>query len=182
MLGLLSNLYLLAPFSNPKKKRVSCFIEFFVWFHIVCDRYTSDYAHFTFFPTPFHHFHFHGSGGLILWYYLRLWHMLAKESKEAISRIKRQEWHISYVTYGSYARGFNGDRDKVTNNNFYYGTWDFLEKIFSSFRIFVWCFLDDWLHFECMCVLCVACDLAKRSAMFILKKLIPELLLLFRVG
>ena len=56
------------------------------------------------------------------------------------------------------------------------------EKLLSSFRIFVWCFLDDWLHFECMCVLCVACDLAKRSAMFILKKLIPELLLLFRVG
>ena len=69
MLGLLSNLYLLAPFSNPKKKRVSCFIEFFVWFHIVCDRYSSDYAHFTFSDT----IHFHGSGGLILWYDLRLW-------------------------------------------------------------------------------------------------------------
>ena len=26
------------------------------------------------FPTPFDHFHFHGSGGLILWYDLRLWH------------------------------------------------------------------------------------------------------------
>ena len=25
------------------------------------------------FPTPFDHFHFHGSGGLILWYDLRLW-------------------------------------------------------------------------------------------------------------
>ena len=37
--------------------------HFFVWFHIVCDRYTSDYAHFTF-PTPFHHFHFHPTLGL----------------------------------------------------------------------------------------------------------------------
>ena len=27
------------------------------------------------FPTPFDHFHFHGSGGLTLWYDLRLWHM-----------------------------------------------------------------------------------------------------------
>ena len=26
------------------------------------------------FPTPFDHFHFHMSGGLILWYDLRLWH------------------------------------------------------------------------------------------------------------
>ena len=31
--------------------RLSCFIDFFVWFHIVCDRYTSDYAHFTFSDT-----------------------------------------------------------------------------------------------------------------------------------
>ena len=31
--------------------RLSCFIEFFVWFHIVCNRYTSDYAHFTFSDT-----------------------------------------------------------------------------------------------------------------------------------
>ena len=29
--------------------RLSCFIEFFVWFHIVCDRYTSDYDQITFF-------------------------------------------------------------------------------------------------------------------------------------
>ena len=27
------------------------------------------------FPTPLDHFHFHGSGGLILWYDFRLWHM-----------------------------------------------------------------------------------------------------------
>ena len=27
------------------------------------------------FPTPFDHFHFHRSGGLILWYDFRLWHM-----------------------------------------------------------------------------------------------------------
>ena len=26
--------------------------------HFVCDRNTSDCAHFTFFPTPFDHFHF----------------------------------------------------------------------------------------------------------------------------
>ena len=32
-------------------RRLSCFIDFFVWFHIVCDRYTSDYAHFTFSDT-----------------------------------------------------------------------------------------------------------------------------------
>ena len=31
--------------------RLSCFIEFFVCFHIVCDSYTSDYAHFTFSDT-----------------------------------------------------------------------------------------------------------------------------------
>ena len=29
--------------------RLSCFSDFFVWFHIACDRYTSYYAHFTFF-------------------------------------------------------------------------------------------------------------------------------------
>ena len=28
--------------------RLSCFCEFFAWSHIVCDRYTSDNAHFTF--------------------------------------------------------------------------------------------------------------------------------------
>ena len=28
------------------------------------------------FPTPFDHFHFHRSGGLILWYDLRLWHSI----------------------------------------------------------------------------------------------------------
>ena len=28
--------------------RLSCFIDFFVWFYIVCDRYTSDYGHFIF--------------------------------------------------------------------------------------------------------------------------------------
>ena len=55
--------------------RLSCFIEFFVWFHNICDRYTSENAHFTF--SPFDHFHFHGSGGLILWYDLRLWRILA---------------------------------------------------------------------------------------------------------
>ena len=43
--------------------RLSCLIDFFVLFHIVCDRYTSDYAHFTF-PTPFDHFHFHQTLGL----------------------------------------------------------------------------------------------------------------------
>ena len=31
--------------------RLSCFSEFFVRFHIVCDRYTSYYAHFTFSDT-----------------------------------------------------------------------------------------------------------------------------------
>ena len=31
--------------------RLSCFSDFFVWFHIVCDRYTSYYAHFTFSDT-----------------------------------------------------------------------------------------------------------------------------------
>ena len=31
--------------------RLSCFSEFFVRFHILCDRYTSDYAHFTFSDT-----------------------------------------------------------------------------------------------------------------------------------
>ena len=31
------------------------------------------------FPTPFDHFHFHGSGGLILWYDFRLWHMYLYE-------------------------------------------------------------------------------------------------------
>ena len=31
--------------------RLSCFSEFFVRFHIVCDRYTSDYAYFTFSDT-----------------------------------------------------------------------------------------------------------------------------------
>ena len=51
--------------------RLSCFIDFFAWFYIVCGRYTSDYAHFTFSDT----IHFHGSGGLILWYDLRLWLM-----------------------------------------------------------------------------------------------------------
>ena len=30
---------------------LSCFIDFFVWFHIVCDRYTLDYVHFTFSDT-----------------------------------------------------------------------------------------------------------------------------------
>ena len=56
---------------NSEIGHLSCFIEFFVWFHIVCDRYSSDYAHFTFSDT----IHFHGSGGLILWYDLRLWLM-----------------------------------------------------------------------------------------------------------
>ena len=35
-------------------RKVGClsfFIDLFVWFHIVCDRYTSDYAHFTFSDT-----------------------------------------------------------------------------------------------------------------------------------
>ena len=36
---------------NSEIGHLSCFIEFFVWFHIVCDRYTSDYAHFTFSDT-----------------------------------------------------------------------------------------------------------------------------------
>ena len=31
--------------------RLSCFSEFFVRFHILCDWYTSDYAHFTFSDT-----------------------------------------------------------------------------------------------------------------------------------
>ena len=31
--------------------RLSCFSDFFVLFHIVCDRYTSYYAHFTFSDT-----------------------------------------------------------------------------------------------------------------------------------
>ena len=31
--------------------RFSCFGDFFVWFHIVCDIYTSYYAHFTFSDT-----------------------------------------------------------------------------------------------------------------------------------
>ena len=35
----------------PEIGRLSCFSDFFVRFHIVCDRYTSDYAHFTFSDT-----------------------------------------------------------------------------------------------------------------------------------
>ena len=31
--------------------RLSCLIDFFVLFHIVCDRYTSDFAHFIFSDT-----------------------------------------------------------------------------------------------------------------------------------
>ena len=34
---------------NSKSGRLSYFIQFFVWFHIVCDSYASDHAHFTFF-------------------------------------------------------------------------------------------------------------------------------------
>ena len=34
---------------NSESGRLSYFIQFFVWFHIVCDRYASDHAHFTFF-------------------------------------------------------------------------------------------------------------------------------------
>ena len=34
---------------NSEFGRLSYFIQSFVWFHIVCDRYASDHAHFTFF-------------------------------------------------------------------------------------------------------------------------------------
>ena len=33
---------------NSEFARLSIFIEFFALFHIVCDRYSSEYAHFTF--------------------------------------------------------------------------------------------------------------------------------------
>ena len=33
---------------NSESGCLSYFIQFFVWFHIVCDRYASDHAHFTF--------------------------------------------------------------------------------------------------------------------------------------
>ena len=42
--------------------RLSCFIGFQIML-------------ISLFPRPFDHFHFHGSGGLILWYDLRLWLM-----------------------------------------------------------------------------------------------------------
>ena len=34
---------------NTEIDCLSFFIEFFAWFHIVCDRYTPEYAHFTYF-------------------------------------------------------------------------------------------------------------------------------------
>ena len=34
---------------NSESGRLSYFIQFFVYFHIVCDKYASDHAHFTFF-------------------------------------------------------------------------------------------------------------------------------------
>ena len=44
---------------NSESGRLSYFIQFFVWFHIVCDRYASNHAHLIF-STSFDHFHFHG--------------------------------------------------------------------------------------------------------------------------
>ena len=34
---------------NTEIDCLSFFIEFFAWFRIVCDRYTPEYAHFTYF-------------------------------------------------------------------------------------------------------------------------------------
>ena len=51
--------------------------EFFVWFHILFVIDIHQIMLISLFPTPFDHFHFHGSGGLILWYDLRLWRILA---------------------------------------------------------------------------------------------------------
>ena len=44
---------------NSEFGRLSCFIQFFVLFNIVCDRYASDHVHFIFL-TSIDHFHFHG--------------------------------------------------------------------------------------------------------------------------
>ena len=52
---------------------IFCLILHCLWI-TNCDRYTSDYAHFTFSDTIWPH-SLDGSGGLILWYDLRLWHM-----------------------------------------------------------------------------------------------------------
>ena len=49
--GVFSTELLPLPGKITEVGRLSLFIEFFVGFHIVCDRYTLEYAHFTYFNT-----------------------------------------------------------------------------------------------------------------------------------
>ena len=49
--GVFSTELLPLPCKITEVGRLSLFIEFFVGFHIVCDRYTLDNAHFTYFNT-----------------------------------------------------------------------------------------------------------------------------------
>ena len=49
--GVFSTELLTLPSKITEVGRLSLFIEFFVGFHIVCDRYTQDNAHFTYFNT-----------------------------------------------------------------------------------------------------------------------------------
>ena len=49
--GVFSTELLTLPCKITEVGRLSLFIEFFVGFHIVCDRYTLDNAHFTYFNT-----------------------------------------------------------------------------------------------------------------------------------
>ena len=48
-IGLFSRELSTAHSENTEIDRLSFFIEFSAWFHIVCDRYTPEYAHFTYF-------------------------------------------------------------------------------------------------------------------------------------
>ena len=49
--GVFSTELLTLPCKIIEVDRLSLFIDFFVGFHIVCDRYTLDNAHFTYFNT-----------------------------------------------------------------------------------------------------------------------------------
>ena len=49
--GVFSTELLTLPCKITEVDRLSLFIDFFVGFHIVCDRYTLEYAHFTYFNT-----------------------------------------------------------------------------------------------------------------------------------
>ena len=54
---------------------LSCFINFCLFDFTLFMIDIHQIMLISLFPTPLDHFHFHGSGGLILWYDFRLWHM-----------------------------------------------------------------------------------------------------------